>query len=65
MRVTKLSAGIQLAPFMKTGAPFTLMKKLLPIWSRACTTSIVRRPMRVRARVEAPSVGAESVVASV
>ena len=29
-RVTKLSAGIQFAPFMKTGAPLTTTVKLLP-----------------------------------
>ena len=33
-RSTKLSAGIQLAPFMKTGAPLTLTVKLLPAASR-------------------------------
>ena len=51
-RVTKLSAGIQLAPFMNTGAPLTLMKKLLP---SACPAGArprcVRRPIRVGARV--------------
>ena len=46
-RVTKLSAGIQLAPFMKTGAPLTTTVKLLPSASCRFTTSSVRNPMRV------------------
>ena len=46
-RVTKLSAGIQLAPFMKTGAPLTTMVKLFPPASWRFTTSSVRSPMRV------------------
>jgi hypothetical protein len=46
-RVTKLSAGIQLAPFMKTGAPLTTTVKLLPPASCRFTTSSVRSPMRV------------------
>ena len=46
-RVTKLSAGIQLAPFMKTGAPLTTTVKLLPAASCRFTTSSVRSPTRV------------------
>ena len=63
--MTKLSAGIQLAPFMNTGAPLTLMKKLFPSASRSWTTSIVRSPIRVvRASVALPSAVA-SLVSSV
>ncbi len=63
-RVTKLSAGIQFAPFMKTGAPLTTTVKLLPAASCRLTTSSVRSPTRVcrRPRSTAP---VASVVSSV
>src|SRR5881409_235278 len=44
IREGKLSAGIQLAPFAKTGTPLTTNVKLLPHESLSCRTSSERSP---------------------
>ena len=62
-RGLKWSSGMTLAPFMKTGTPFTLKKKVSPMESASVTSSTVLSPIRVlRVSMRSPASSAAVTV---